>query len=413
MAQGASPVRATRHVPSRGDAEPAASRDNGFVDTTAARRLTAGLDLRLAGGLALAVGGLVEVRSVSPGDANAMVLNLAATLPLAVWRPRRAWLAAVVTFATFLQVCGVEALTVSAVAGLLTALYLAAASWPRPAWAPFAVPFLVNAIDPIDPDQSQLRGVVLLALVAAALLLGDAHRQRSRVVAERDASRRAMERSLLERVAMEERARIARELHDVVAHSLSMIAVQAETARLTTPGLPDEGRGRIEAIGATARDALTEMRRLLDVLRPDAGGGPEHEPQPGLAQVTELVDAARDTGASVRLTVSGPVAPLPPGVDLAAYRIVQEALTNARRHAPGAAVEIDVCYRSGAVRLVVRDDGPGPGGDEPGPGHGLLGMRERAAMAGGTLTTGRDGRGGRGGFVVEADLPVPVPGGEQ
>jgi len=392
------------------------------VDATAVRRLrglkrlrglTEGMDLRLAGALMLSLGGLVDASAVSPGDTNALVLNLAATLPLALWRPRRVWVAAVITGATFLQVCGVEALTVSAVAGLVVALYLVAASCRRLVWAPFAAPFLANAIDPIDPDQSQLRGVVVLGLVAAALLLGDAHRQRSRVIAERDASRRAMEQSLLERAAMEERARIARELHDVVAHNLSMIAVQAETARLTIPGLPDEGRSRIEAIGATARDALTEMRRLLGVLRADAGSGTEHEPQPGLARLTDLVEAARGTGTQVRLTVSGPVVPLPPGIDLAAYRIVQEALTNARRHAPGAAVGIEVQYRAGGVRLVVRDDGPGPGGDEPGPdpgpGHGLLGMRERAAMLGGTLTTGRADRGG---FVVEADLPVPVLGTE-
>ena len=202
---------------------------------------------------------------------------------------------------------------------------------------------------------------------------------------------------------MGERARIARDLHDIVAHHVSAIAVQAETARLTTKDLPEEGRQHFEAIGQTARDALDEMRRLLGVLREDADGRSERAPQPGLAQLDELVDTARAAGTTVRLTLSGDVAPLPPGIDLCAYRIVQEALTNARRHAPGADVDVDVEYGSGALRLRVRDDGPGPADARP-EGHGLLGMEERAVIAGGTLSVGRaDG----GGFEVRAELPLP------
>jgi signal transduction histidine kinase len=201
---------------------------------------------------------------------------------------------------------------------------------------------------------------------------------------------------------MEERARIARELHDVVAHHVSMVAVQAETARLTTPGMPEEDQERLLAIGDTAREALTEMRRLLGVLRADADGDAERAPQPGLGHLTELLEDARAAGTSVRLTVSGAVAPLPAGVDLTAYRIVQEALTNARRHAPGAAVEVELRFAADALRLRVRDDGPGPGEGEP-RGHGLLGMRERAASVGGTREVGRAGEGG---FAVEAELPL-------
>jgi signal transduction histidine kinase len=178
--------------------------------------------------------------------------------------------------------------------------------------------------------------------------------------------------------------------------------VQAETARLTTPGMPPEGQERLLAIGDTAREALTEMRRLLGVLRADAAGAAERAPQPGLADLTELIEDARAAGTSVRLTVSGPVAPLPPGVDLTAYRIVQEALTNARRHAPGAAVEVALRFAADGLRVRVSDDGPGPEDDEP-SGHGLLGMRERATMVGGTLSAGRaDG----GGFAVDAELPL-------
>jgi signal transduction histidine kinase len=178
------------------------------------------------------------------------------------------------------------------------------------------------------------------------------------------------------------------------------------------------------------------MRRLLGVLREDAEATvADRHPQPGLPQLTELIDVAREaSGAGARLIVSGPVGELDPGVELAAYRIVQEALTNARRHAPGAAVDVELRYGRDALRLRVRDNGPGParpaagagqaaaggvngagpgagagGGAGPGAGHGLLGMRERAAAVGGTLTTGAAAGGG---FCVEAVLPVrPDEGG--
>ena len=151
------------------------------------------------------------------------------------------------------------------------------------------------------------------------------------------AAQEAVAGTLLEHTARGERARIARELHDVVAHHISMIAVQAETARLTTPGMPAAGAQRLSAIGDTARAALTEMRRLLGVLREDADAdAADRQPQPGLRQLNELLDEARDaSGAGDPADLSGRRSPLDPGVELAAYRIVQEALTNARRHAPG------------------------------------------------------------------------------
>jgi signal transduction histidine kinase len=143
---------------------------------------------------------------------------------------------------------------------------------------------------------------------------------------------------------------------------------------------------------------MTEMRRILGVLRTQPG---ELAPQPGLDGLGELLEAARASGTPVRFVLEGRVTPLAPGVDLTAYRIVQEALTNARRHAPGAAVEVELHYSPRALRLRVRDDGPGPGLN--GDGHGLLGMRERVATVGGSLTTGpADG----GGFLVEASLPL-------
>ncbi|WP_207939478.1 sensor histidine kinase [Actinomadura darangshiensis] len=223
------------------------------------------------------------------------------------------------------------------------------------------------------------------------------------------ASRRQFETTLLEHTARGERARIARELHDVVAHHISMISVQAETARLAVPGMPDEGAERLLAIGDTARTALTEMRRLLGVLREDAGPEPDRRPQPGLRQLLDLIDETRETGATgVRLIVRGDVAALDPGLELAAYRIVQEALTNARRHAPGAAVDVEIDYTPDALRISVRDNGPGPRAASAGAGggsagHGLLGMRERAAAAGGDL---RAGPGPLSGFLVEAVFPL-------
>ena len=195
----------------------------------------------------------------------------------------------------------------------------------------------------------------------------------------------------------------------MVAHHISMIAVQAETARLTTPGMPAAGAQRLSSIGDTARAALTEMRRLLGVLREDTETeAADRQPQPGLRQLNELLDEAREaSGTGARLILHGAPIALDPGVELAAYRIVQEALTNARRHAPGAAVDVELHYGDDRLWLLIRDNGPGPRAarpDEAAPdaGHGLLGMRERAAAVGGELATGEAAGGG---FLVAASLP--------
>jgi signal transduction histidine kinase len=246
-----------------------------------------------------------------------------------------------------------------------------------------------------------LAGTAAAAIMLAYLTVRLARGARDRAV-RRDVEDRQLRASLLDHVARGERARIAHELHDVVAHHISMIAVQAEAARLTVPGMPPEGANRLIGIGDTARAALTEMRRLLGVLREDAGDDDPRRPQPGLGQVAELLDEARGlAGASTRLIVRGRVAPLDPGVELAAYRIVQEALTNARRHAAGAAVDVQLDYREDALYVRVRDSGPGPSDLQDG-GHGLAGMRERAAAVGGKVSTGA---GFAGGFVVDAVLP--------
>jgi signal transduction histidine kinase len=210
----------------------------------------------------------------------------------------------------------------------------------------------------------------------------------------------------VEHAARGERARIARELHDVVAHHITMIALQAEAARLATPGLPPDGARRLTAIGDTARTALTEMRRLLGVLREDVEAEPVPlRPQPGLRQLHSLLDEVRDAaaGSGVRLIVSGAVELLDPGIELTAYRIVQEALTNVRRHAPGASVDVELHYSGDDLVVRVYDNGPGSGEGDGGSGHGIAGMRERAAMVGGRVKAG--GAPGAG-FLVEAVLPM-------
>ncbi len=288
-----------------------------------------------------------------------------------------------------------------------------------------SLPFLVIAL-----TRGGRAAVFLAAAVPVAASLGILG-WASRLARTRSAAGEALADTLLAHTARGERARIARELHNVVAHHISMIAVLAETGRLTTPGLPEAGARRFAEIGDTARAGLTEMRRLLGVLREDAAAAEEaadatdtgrtarsladglpagaaarrasRRPQPGLAQLTELVDAARDASlAGTRLIISGPVVPLDPGVELAAYRIVQEALTNARRHAPGAAVDVELRYSPESLRLRVRDNGPGEG-QPTGGGHGLAGMRERAFSVGGSLYAGLAPGGG---FLIEAVLPA-------
>ena len=367
-----------------------------------ARRVLAGPDGPLAFALGLAFVAMVEVTIYADEIETAMITNLIATLPLALARRHVAVATGAVVFGVVIGLGDGSTLTIAALSSLVVALYLFALRYGR-RWSVLpALPFLANAIDPVSGADAGLSGVLLLMVVVAAAALGDSRRQRGEALAERDETRQAMVDTLQDQAAMGERARIARDLHDVVAHHVSAIAVQAESARLTTEGLPEEGRAHFEAIGQTARDALTEMRRLLGVLREDANAEATRDPQPSLARLNELVETARAAGSPVTLTLEGAVEPLPAGVDLCAYRILQEALTNVRRHAPGAAVEVTLEYGPEAVRLHVRDRGPGAASPDP-DGHGVLGMRERAIMVGGTLTAGpADG----GGFAVEAELPV-------
>jgi signal transduction histidine kinase len=210
-----------------------------------------------------------------------------------------------------------------------------------------------------------------------------------------------------ERALLEERQRIARELHDVVAHHMSVIAIQAEAAPYKTADPPPELVESFGEIRASALAGLNELRRVLGVLRTGVAGT---TPQPGLADLAALLDSARSGGVSVTVTCSGDPVTLPEGVDLSAYRIVQEALSNAMRHAPGSHVELRVAYRFDALVLEISNDAApvlvAAGGLAAGGGHGLVGMRERATMLGGSLEAGPDGDGG---FRVTAVLPLSPP----
>jgi signal transduction histidine kinase len=363
-------------------------------------------------GLSAIAEAVVRSAITSASVQRALVLclvALATTLPPAL--PSQQPAAIAVVLASAMSIGLFHTLTVAALVAQLVVLYRVGRA-ARPGTAtqmvavclPFA--FLVLALTRPVPTISEA-GVLTLLLAflgPAAALAGIARRARSAAL-RNDAARQAATGDLLAHAARGERARIARELHDVVAHHISMIAVQAETARLTTPGMPAGGAQRLTAIGDTARAALTEMRRLLGVLREDADiDAPDLRPQPGLQQLNELLDQTRGaSGSAARLILSGPPVRLDPGVELAAYRIVQEALTNARRHAPSAAVDVELHYADRYLRVRIRDNGPGAVAAAGVAGHGLTGMRERAMAVGGRLTTGPATAGG---FLVEATLPT-------
>ncbi|WUH79005.1 histidine kinase [Streptomyces sp. NBC_00435] len=243
-------------------------------------------------------------------------------------------------------------------------------------------------------------GGVVLALTGALRGLGDARQK----IAEQEGISEA-ERA--RRTLLEERARIARELHDVVAHHMSVITVQADSAPYRLPGMAEPVREEFAAIAASARESLGEMRRLLTVLRGDEANGADRTPQPGLGRLQQLVEATVRAGQPVELALAaGAAEAAPPAVDLSAYRIVQEALANVVRHAPGAPTRVSVTFDAEEV-LVLVVNGPAR---EPvvaletsGTGHGLVGMRERVRLTGGTLDTGPLPDGG---FRVAARLPL-------
>jgi signal transduction histidine kinase len=256
------------------------------------------------------------------------------------------------------------------------------------------------AFDPV------VRGPLLYAQASAwvtpwiiAWLLGAY--LRTRRLYQEGLAREREERELT--AVAEERNRIARELHDVVGHSVSLMTVQASAVRRLMRPDQEKERAALETVEVAGREALTEMRRMVGVLR-SADAVPNLAPPPTLDQLGGLADNFRRAGLDVVLETDGTPVPLPPGLDLTAYRLVQEALTNTLRHAEATRVTVCVRYVDDALQLTVRDDGLGPDGSPP--GNGLLGMRERVAVYGGTL---RAGAAAGGGFELRAELPLEAP----
>jgi len=298
----------------------------------------------------------------------------------------------------------------------LIALYTVASLRRRTVWATAVLIYLalllVAAVT--SPDELSLGDFVgNVAVYGIAAVFGDSVRVRRAYTETLEARAADLERNQqveARRAVAEERLRIARELHDVVAHAMSVVAVQSGVGAHVIDTDPAEAKRILQNVKVTSREALDEMRRLLGVLRreesadDDDGAGRVLAPVPSLDGVEALAESLRVAGVPVDVNVSGTRADVPPGVDLCAFRIVQEALTNVLRHAGPARAVVDVEYRPGAVRVAVTDDGRGASAVAPtaGGGHGLLGMRERVAVFGGELTTGPHVGGG---FRVAATLP--------
>jgi signal transduction histidine kinase len=308
---------------------------------------------------------------------------------------------------TFVADAYVASAATSVVGVALVAGVLAANNEPRLAAAGLALVWGVIGLVVAQDPQERLVGSLVAGLVASACwLVGAGWFRRTTYAAalHERAERAERERETAARTAVsEERARIARELHDVVAHSVSVMVLQAGAVRRLLRDEQVREREALDTVERTGREALLELRRLLGVLRtPDEGA--ELAPQPGLAELPALVARTEAAGLPVSVRVHGKPAPLPPGIDLSAYRIVQEALTNTLKHAGPSHAEVEIRYEANAVEIEVTDDGRGPGGTN-GHGHGLVGMRERALLYGGDLSAGA---GDGGGYTVRARLPIPA-----
>lgn len=256
-------------------------------------------------------------------------------------------------------------------------------------------------------DAGVLSDIAFTTVVAvgAPFLAGRALRDRRERTDELERLNRELqaEREQTARLAvLDERARIAREMHDVVAHSVSLMVVQAGAARHLLTQDPEQSRVALASLETVGREALHELRRALGILRDGSDDAVQLAPQPGLDQLSSLVDRARASGLEVDLVTQGDPRSLTAGVDVAAYRIVQEALTNVIKHAGDNRVRIHLSWGQEGIRLEVADRGIGTAAGPAPQGHGLVGMRERTSLHGGTFAAGQ---GGDGGFVVTAELP--------
>jgi len=323
------------------------------------------------------------------GILTAAPLYLARYSLLVGWRAAVAAAALAVTLGITFPIGSIAAIVV---VGVLIYTFVVASTYRRAiglwAWA-VTIPILAAA-------WAGDIGVVAI-LVALLALITDSLRERRLGTQELSDERERAGVERARRVSVEERARIARDLHDVVAHHMSMVAVRAETAPYRVDDLSDEARSEFAEISTAARESLNEIRSVLSLLRRE---DTPRMPQPDLDQVDVLVEEARRAGANVELHISGRRRRVRAAVELTAYRILQESLANVTRHAPGETAEVWVDYGDDALGLMVANPHPSSAGK---PGHGITGMRERATAVGGTLDARprADGR-----FVVEATLPL-------
>ncbi|MGW2701746.1 sensor histidine kinase [Streptomyces sp. NPDC001340] len=399
------------------------------------RLLTYLLTAYTALGIALAGGDELHTSYGLTTAAALLTASLQATaVVLALWRPTPAW-ALSLTAATLTALLARPHLepssapgpnwpwtTPTLLANMAVLLLLALRVRIRLTLAALAVTTLATYVlqGPIGAQRYSSTGVTAVALFAVCVLLGTALRSRSEARTQLIEQTTITAEERARRTLLEERSRIARELHDVVAHHMSVISIQAQVAPHLVENPSEELKENLAGIRNNALEALTELRRVLGVLRSESNDDPEatedpyrltapgtgpapDAPQPNLARLGALIENTRAAGLDVVIDYRGTSRAYPQGVELSAYRIVQEALSNALRHAPGSRVRVEVDHQSDGIFLCVTNSRPRrPVQPSPGSGHGLLGMRERAAMLGGHLTATPNLHGG---FMVTAFLP--------
>lgn len=365
------------------------------------------------GDLALAVLlGLLALQSVSDADgvkdpAWAVIGLVECTaLPLAL---RSLWPLPVLGVTLVAAVAGDLLFDGLQLAGPVIALYTVARHHERrvslTAAAVAAVGFAVSAAS--RAAENPLFAIGIYLVLVAAWAIGDNVRRRHAYLTHVQAREAAMEEEQQERARVavaEERARIARELHDVISHNVSVMVLQAAAGADVFATHPERSREALGSIETAGREALAELRRLLSVVQAPADEGAGLAPPPGLTRLPELVERVRATGLDVSLTVTGDGRALPAGIDFSAYRIVQEALTNTLKHGHAATVRVDLRIGEHVLDVEIVDDGTAAieANGRTGRGHGLIGMRERAAVFGGELQAGPRSQGG---FAVRASIP--------
>ena len=369
--------------------------------------------LPIAGDAALALAlaaPAVVAAATAPHIANraaAITLALLQTLPLAFRRQRPVWVLAIVLAATLAAAIAGDA-TDAVMVSLLVALYSVAAHCERREATRAGIASAAVLAWPLfrASGNNLATAVFELGFLAVGWLFG-AYLSELRARAARSHHEQELETG---RAVAEEQARVGRELHDILAHTLSVIVIQAAAAEDVFETSPDRARQALRSIGSAGRQALAELRRVLETVRPQTGENAGFAPQPGLARLGELLAQVRATGLNVTARIDGAPADLPASLDLSAYRIVQEALTNTLKHARADTAQVNVRYHPTELILEVLDDGrpAAPAGHhERATGRGLISMRERAAIHGGTLDAGpRPG----GGFGVRVSFPLATGG---